>query len=112
MLVRPASASSDQVVFPVAASLCVASGNAATVPLRFARYSPWSIEVDNVEGVAICNMVLRDGDLVASEDLATALRKGECRIEAVETPKGIEHQFLDKKGKRWSPKLPWINADL
>lgn len=50
--------------------------------------------------------LLRVGDIVDSEDLADALDRGECRVYQV---KG-EHRLVDKEGKTWEPKLPWMEG--
>lgn len=81
--------------------------------IRFIRNAPWRMEVDNVEGHVIHALVMRDGDVIASEDLATALRKGECKAKLLRNADGTEqHVFVDKRGKQWKPTTPWIQDDL
>jgi hypothetical protein len=78
--------------------------------IRFIRNAPWRMEVDNVLAKTVYELVMRDGDLIASEDLAEACRRGECRVEWDDEAK--QHVYVDSKGKQWEPKLPWIQEDL
>ena len=76
--------------------------------VRFIRNAPWRMKVDRVEGHDIHELVMRDGDLISSEDLAIALRKGQCKVAYVEG----QHVFVDAKGNIWKPEMPFIQDDL
>lgn len=78
--------------------------------VRFIRNAPWRMDVDTVEGHEVYELVMRDGDLVASEDLAEALRRGECSL--LWDAQAQQHVYVDKDGEQWKPRLPWIQDDL
>lgn len=73
--------------------------------INFIRLSPWCKPVAVYNGIELSVLILRDGDLISSEDLQEALRTGECRIMQTEGT----HTFVDKDGKPWIPTLPWID---
>ncbi len=78
--------------------------------IRFIKNAPWRMEVDVVNGKDIFELLMRDGDVVGSEDLAEALRRGEC--EVVWDEETAQHCYKDATGKQWTPLLPWIQEDL
>lgn len=62
-------------------------------------------------------LVLRDGDLITSKELQTALKDGKCRVEyrEVENRDGVrvrQHVFVDEQGQPWTPTLPWNDLNL
>jgi hypothetical protein len=77
--------------------------------VRFIKNAPWRMQVDMVQGTAIHLLVMRAGDIVSSEDLAEALKRGECKL--VVDADGT-HGYVDNEGNQWKPKLPWIADDL
>lgn len=84
--------------------------------VTFIRHAPWHMRVDNILGHDLYALMLRDGDITGSEDLAKALCSGECRIETRETvhDDGVvvtEHYYVDKEGKAWNPRMPFIGDD-
>jgi hypothetical protein len=68
----------------------------------FAVNSMYRLPLDDHDGQHLA--LLRAGDVVGSEDLARALDCGECHIVEVDG----EHRLVDKDGKQWKPRLPWI----
>lgn len=78
--------------------------------VRFIRNAPWRMKIDNVEGQDIWLLVMRDGDLVASEDTAEALRNRKCKVAWNDEAK--QHEYVDAKGKHWKPKSTWIADDV
>lgn len=85
--------------------------------VTFIKNAPWHMRIDNVMGHDMHALIMRAGDITGSEDLATALQSGECRIEAKETvhEDGVvvrEHHYVDNDGKTWSPTLPFIGDDF
>ncbi len=68
----------------------------------FCVNSPYRLPLDDHDEHHL--VLLRAGDLIASEDLAQALDKGECHI--VERD-GV-HMLVDSDGKTWKARLPWM----
>lgn len=72
----------------------------------FCVNSPYRLPLDDGDKHFLC--LLRAGDMVASEDLARALDKGECFINETDG----EHTLatVDAEGaiKSWKPRLPWM----
>ena len=70
--------------------------------VHFCVNSPYRLPLDDHDQHHLC--LLRAGDLVASEDLAEALDKGEAHI----VERDGEHLIVDAEGKTWKPRLPWM----
>lgn len=79
--------------------------------IRFKKFSPFIQPVDDIDGVELTVMVIRDGDIVGSEDLAAAYHRKEVSIVNVaEESLGYDHRFattgsegtLVKTGKKVS----------
>ena len=80
--------------------------------VQFIRASPWRMPIGNIKGVEIPPlMVMRDGDLVSSEDLAAARRNGKVRTITVEVNGGIEHRLQNADGTSTSVSMPWMSED-
>jgi hypothetical protein len=77
--------------------------------VSFIRQAPWRMPVAMVDGVEFPLLILRAGDITGSEDLAAALAAGECEIQW--DPEAMQHFYVDKDGKRWTPKTPFLPAD-
>lgn len=78
--------------------------------VTFIKHAPWHMKVDTIEGKQLYALILRDGDLTGSEDLARSLTAGEAKIQAQEYDDGgTEHFFVDKKGKTWKPAKPFTD---
>lgn len=61
---------------------------------RFKKYAPFIQEVQEINGVPLNVITLRDGDMVSSEDLAREFHEGKVRIVNVATEKGgYDHRF-------------------
>ena len=76
--------------------------------VTFARLAPMRLPLLEVRGCRYPILMVRDGDINGSEDLAKSIRSGECRYETMRDAKGIHHFFVDKKGQRWIPQETWI----
>lgn len=62
--------------------------------IRFKKFSPFIQPVEEIDGVELTVMVIRDGDIVASEDLARAYHHREVSIVNVaEDSLGYDHRF-------------------
>lgn len=62
--------------------------------VRFKKFSPFIQVVQEVDGVELAVMTLRDGDCVSSEDLARDFHEGRVRIVNVSKEKGgYDHRF-------------------
>jgi hypothetical protein len=79
--------------------------------ISFVRQSVWRVPVGIVESVPIYLVVLRDGDIIASEDLPNMLRKGKGKIETRKFGETEQHVYVDATGKQWNPTKPWMGDD-
>ncbi|MDX2253283.1 MAG: hypothetical protein NW202_13440 [Nitrospira sp.] len=82
----------------------------------FVKHAPFRKPVELLRGHELYAIICRDGDLVDSEDLAEAVTRGEVSIQrqSFPQPNGSvveKHVFIDKGGKQWEPKIPWIADD-
>jgi len=76
----------------------------------FVQNAPWRIRVDVNRGHLFHVMVLRDGDLIGSEDTQEALRKGNLKV-TYNKDTG-QHVYADPDGNiLGTPTLPWISPD-
>lgn len=75
----------------------------------YIKTSVWSVPNMYVAGKWERLEVLRDGDLIYSEDLSDAVRSKACRL--VRNEEGV-HFYEDVDGKRWDPVMPWIADDM
>ena len=91
-------------------------GMAVGHTVRFIKQLAWMMPVDTINNVDMFVTPLIVGDIVASEDLAEALSKGECRIEPREIEmddgvKRVEHVYVDKDGQLWQQTTPFMPGD-
>lgn len=78
--------------------------------VNFIRFAVWNIEADVVEGRIYPLMVLRVGDIVASEDTREDMLRGDLRIEL--DAESAAHCFVrGKRGKKIIPIEPWLPED-
>jgi hypothetical protein len=64
--------------------------------VRFKKFSPFIQPIDEIRGVVLTVMVIRDGDIVSSEDLATAYHARKVRVINVATETGgYDFRFTD-----------------
>ena len=78
--------------------------------VNFIRLAPWRIPIASHAGHISHLMVLRDGDLIASEDIVGQMKRREVHIRGVEREGGgTTHVFLDANGKSWVPKEPFVD---
>ena len=86
----------------------------------FVQNAPWRIRCDVNAGHLFHVMVLRDGDLITSEETKTMLRNGELAIRY--SKKHRCHVYVRPAKKIWwrlttrerilgTPQLPWISPD-
>lgn len=62
--------------------------------VRFKKFSPFIQVVEEIQGVELAVMTMRDGDCVSSEDLARDFHEGRVRIVNVSKEKGgYDHRF-------------------
>jgi hypothetical protein len=62
--------------------------------VRFKKYAPFMQEVCDIDGHVLEVVTLRDGDMVASEDLAQEFHQGIVRVVNVASEKGsYDHRF-------------------
>jgi hypothetical protein len=62
--------------------------------IRFKKFSPFIQPIDEIDGVPLTVMVIRDGDIVSSEDLAKAYHARQVSIvNASEDKLGYDHRF-------------------
>lgn len=108
-----ATSTVDRISQSIPRGLVVSAGLGALDALRangvdvghvvfFCVNSPYRLPLDDHDQHHLC--LLRAGDLVASEDLAQALDRGEVNI----VERDGEHLLLDGEGKAWKPRLPWM----
>lgn len=62
--------------------------------VRFKKFSPFIQVVEEISGVELTVMTMRDGDCVSSEDLARDFHEGRVRVVNVSKEKGgYDHRF-------------------
>ncbi len=67
--------------------------------VRFKKFAPFIQPVEEIDGQELTVMVIRDGDIVASEDLAAAYHRREVQIiNASEDKHGYDHRFVNEAG--------------
>jgi co-chaperonin GroES (HSP10) len=69
--------------------------------VSFIRQAPWRKRVDSVEGHEFYCLIFRSGDLIGSEDLATALRDGSIHVGFDRD--AYQHFYIDSQGETWRP---------
>lgn len=71
--------------------------------VRFVHVNPWRLVVDYAEGFEPQVLVMTDGCLTGSEDLADMLRSGAMKIGHGDDGK---HHYLDAEGRQFDPTMP------
>lgn len=72
--------------------------------ITFVRLAPWRMRVETVAGIEYHLMVLRVGDIIASEDTASELRSGERLLLTNVTTDGVvEHSYENQDGLAFKP---------
>lgn len=81
--------------------------------VKFIRSSPWRMYIGNVGGVEIPPlMVMRDGDIVSSDDLASMRREGKVKTVQVTLDNGsVEHRIQNPDGTSVAVRMPWMSED-
>lgn len=67
--------------------------------VRFKKFAPFCLEVDSIEGHDLTVMVMRDGDIEASEDMATHLNERRAKFVNVGADKNIYDFRYELDGK-------------
>lgn len=75
--------------------------------VRFRKLSPFVLPVETIDGKQLYVMLVRDGDVVASEDLATELNERRAEIKNI-SKDGYDHRIAGALGDISGGKL---NAD-
>lgn len=75
--------------------------------IKFQKMSPFDMTIETVDGHDLKVMVMRDGDIVSSEDIATQLNTGACKV-VNHSKDGYDFRILNKNndgvtGKKNSP---------
>lgn len=76
--------------------------------VSFVRMAPWRMRFDMVGGKPQHMLVLRDGDIIASEDTHTLLKIGHLKLECNAEGK---HVYVTRDGATHAPEQPWISED-
>lgn len=72
--------------------------------VTFIKLAPWRLPAGYVAGHTEYVLMLKAGDIVASEDLQRQLRSGACKIESSVNEHGVrEHTLVDADGCSWRP---------
>jgi hypothetical protein len=81
--------------------------------VHFIRTAPWRMPITMVNGKEFYLMILRDGDILGSEDTMLNLKSKKCEIKLAEFEDGsVQHKYMDDNGKVWDPTMPWIADDF
>lgn len=84
--------------------------------ITFINNAPWHMRLGNIKGHDYYGLVMRDGDITGSEDLATNLQEGNERFEITTYQKdGLnirEHHYVDAAGFKWAPQEPFTNESF
>jgi hypothetical protein len=75
--------------------------------VTFVRNVPWQIESDVIDGKTEYVLILRDGDLIASEDTERLVRHGYL-TEAAKTEDGVTTHLYEGGP---TPQTPWMTDD-
>lgn len=80
--------------------------------VSFIQMAPWRIKCDVFgAGRERYLLVLRDGDIIGSEDTRKAIAEGKCFINRRIDNGVATHVFTDENGDTWNPQMPWISDD-
>jgi hypothetical protein len=79
--------------------------------VNFIRLSPWKLTMQEIRGVEVNVLILRDGDLIASEELPKRRNKGFLTTTCVTTKDGLEHQLTHLGGSPIKAGSPWVPED-
>jgi len=80
--------------------------------VNFIRLSPWKLTLQEICGVEINLLVLRDGDIIASEELPKHRRAGILYTLRAQTGEGVEHRLKYASSEAMKPMSPWIPDDM
>jgi hypothetical protein len=79
--------------------------------VNFIRLSPWKLTLQEIAGVEINVLILRDGDLISSEELPRRRRRGLVKMTCVDTEFGPEHRLAHLGASPIKPGTPWVPED-
>jgi hypothetical protein len=88
--------------------------------VNFIRLSPWKLTMQEICGVEINLLVLRDGDIIASEELPKMRKRRSVYTTCEGTKDGIEHrlkydtdaEYGLRRSEALKPLSPWIPDDM
>lgn len=86
--------------------------------VNIVRMNPWRKYIGMVGSHELDIMVLRDGDIVGSEDVRAQLKSGETRVEWIERVNPVtgeivgQHVYVDTSGRQWQPRMPVIDDSV
>ena len=69
--------------------------------VNICRVAPFRMQFTTIGAVPLHLLIIHVGDVVDSEDLATALKTRVCRIRQDDDTG--QHYFIDENGKQWKP---------
>lgn len=75
--------------------------------VNFIRLSPWRYVMGNYGGTDQHIMILRDGDIIASEDVRQAIAGK--KVDVTWDAESKQHLYVDDKGCTWVPQMPGID---
>lgn len=64
--------------------------------VRFKKFAPFILPVENVDGNELCVVVLRDGDIEASEDMSTRMNNRQISIQNI-SKTGYDFRVVDSQ---------------
>lgn len=79
--------------------------------VNFIRLSPWRLTVQSIAGADVDVLILRDGDIIGSEELVSMRKAGQVETVLVNTKEGPQHQIRYPNGEVIAPTVPWIADD-
>jgi len=80
--------------------------------VTFVRLAPWGIPVVSIGGKEKKILILRDGDILGSEDLKANLDSSKCGLDILTHEDGSkEHRYVDQNGTTWDPTMPNIDPE-
>lgn len=82
--------------------------------VSFIRLSPWRLPILEIAGIEFTVMVLRDGDIIASEELVQMRRRGEAISTHTIVDGQVRHMVCcrDISASAALPTQPWIPDDM
>lgn len=81
--------------------------------IQFVKMAPCRILADIIEGKWLYGIVIRDGDVMSSFDLAEEQRQQRVRASRKQWNDGVErHYYHNGNGEPYQPTVPWMPDDV